>query len=141
MNADRLLDAFERLGDEPEAIQQFRKLVVGLAVSGKFDISDDAMTDPASLLKQVEARKRSLVQQGALRTQHPPVPLTVEDLPESFSSPENFVRLGSIARIEKGQTGIMKATPGPYRRSQVMAMHRWYAGPTHKGDKPADLPV
>jgi type I restriction enzyme S subunit len=31
-----------------------------------------------------------------------------------FSSADNFVRLGSIVRIEKGLTGIMKAKPGPY---------------------------
>ncbi|WP_313587235.1 restriction endonuclease subunit S [Aquidulcibacter sp.] len=35
-------------------------------------------------------------------------------LPKGFASPSSFIRLGEIARIEKGQTGIMKAEPGPY---------------------------
>ncbi|MER8452762.1 restriction endonuclease subunit S [Mesorhizobium sp. M1428] len=114
MNADRLLDAFNRLGDEPETVQQFRKLVVGLAMSGKLVAPHEAVMDPASLLKQIEVKKRILVQQGVIRKQNPSAALSLEDLPKGFNNPANFVRLGSIARIEKGLTGIMKAEPGPY---------------------------
>lgn len=114
MNAERLLDAFNRLGDEPETIQQFRKLVVGLAMSGKLVAPDEAAMDPSSFLKQLEAKNRILVQQGALRKQGPLAALSLEALPKGFTNLSNFVRLGEIARIEKGQTGIMKAQPGAY---------------------------
>ena len=114
MNADRLLEAFNRLGDEPDTVQQFRKLVVGLAMSGKLVAPDKAALAPSNLLKQIEAKKRALVQQGVLRKQNPLSAVSLEDLPQGFTNPSNFVRLGEIARIEKGQTGIMKAEPGAY---------------------------
>lgn len=114
MNADRLLEAFNRLGDEPETVQQFRKLVIGLATSGKLVAPDEAAIDSVSLFKQIEAKKVLLVQQGVLLKSPALVALSLEDLPQGFNNPTNFVRLGSIARIEKGLTGIMKAEPGPY---------------------------
>lgn len=114
MNDDHLLKAFDRLGDEPETVQQFRKLVIGLALSGKLVAPNDVSIDPANLLKQIEAKKRDLVQQGVVRKQKLLATLSYEDLPKGFNVPANFVRLGSIARVEKGLTGIMKARPGPY---------------------------
>jgi type I restriction enzyme, S subunit len=114
MKADRLFDGFNLLGDEPETIQQFRKLVVGLAVSGKLTAQCEATSDASNLMKLIEEKKRELVQLGQLRKQSPAATVTSDDLPKVFLSPENFVRLGSIARIEKGLTGIMKAEPGPY---------------------------
>jgi type I restriction enzyme, S subunit len=113
MNAEHLLEAFKRLGDE-ETVQQFRRLVIGLALSGKLVAPNEAVIDPASLLTQIEAKKRVLIQQGVVRKQNPLAALLHEDLPRGFNNPANFVRLGSIARIEKGLTGIMKAAPGPY---------------------------
>jgi type I restriction enzyme, S subunit len=114
MNAEHLPEAFNRLGDEPETVQQFRKLVIGLAMSGKLVAPDEPVIDPASLLTQIEAKKRVLIQRGVVRKQNPFPALLHEDLPRGFNNPANFVRLGSIARIEKGLTGIMKAAPGPY---------------------------
>lgn len=114
MNADRLLDAFNRLGDERDVVRQFRKLVVSLAMSGKLIAADDPGPDAASLLKRIDAEKRALVQKGALRKYSVSAVLSPESLPPGFGEPASFVRLGDLARIEKGQTGIMKAEPGAY---------------------------
>jgi type I restriction enzyme, S subunit len=114
MNTERLLDGFNLLGDEPETVQQLRKLIVGLAVAGKLTSRSETITDAITLMKFIDDRKRGLIQKGQLRKQNPAANVTADDLPKGFSSPENFVRLGSIARIEKGPTGIMKANPGPY---------------------------
>lgn len=114
MNADRLLDAFSRLGDEPDTVQQFRKLVVALAISDKLVGADEAALTNSNLLNQIDEKKRALVQQGVLRKQTPLSAVSHEDLPKGFANPSIFVRLGEIARIEKGQTGIMKAEPGAY---------------------------
>ena len=114
MNSERLLEAFNRLGDEPETVQQIRKLVIGLAMSGKLVAPDEVVIDPASLFKQIEEKKVLLIQQGVLRKPPPMAALSHEDLPQGFNNPANFVRVGSIARIEKGLTGIMKAERGPY---------------------------
>jgi type I restriction enzyme S subunit len=114
MKPQRLLEAFNRLGDEPETVQQFRKLVIGLAMSGKLVASDDEVIESSGLLKQIETKKLSLINEGVLRKQNPLAALVQEDLPRGFNDPASFVRLGSIARIEKGLTGIIKAKPGRY---------------------------
>jgi type I restriction enzyme, S subunit len=114
MNAERLVEAFNRLGDEPETVQRVRKLVIGLAMSGKLVARDEVEVDPPNLLKQIEAKRRTLIQQGVLEKQSSLVVLSHEDLPKGFNNPGNFVRLGNLARIEKGLTGITKAEPGPY---------------------------
>ena len=114
MNAECLLDGVNLLGDQPETVQQLRKLVVGLAASGRLVARNEEIVEPASLLKFIEAKKRALFQQGEVRKQSPPANVAVEDLPKGFSKPTDFVRLGTVARIEKGLTGIAKAEPGPY---------------------------
>src|SRR5208337_2086804 len=99
MNTERLLDGFNLLGDGPETVQQLRKLIVALAVAGKLTSTSETTTDPVTLMKLIEDRKRALIQKGELRKQDPVAKVTADDLPKGFSSPENYVRLGYIARI------------------------------------------
>jgi type I restriction enzyme S subunit len=114
MNAERLIKGFDLLGDGPETIQQFRKLVVGLAIAGKLNSPDHEHLDPQSLTKAIDERKRALTPKGAIRKQVSSPRISADDLPMGFTNPQNFIHLGSVARIEKGLTGIMKAKPGPY---------------------------
>ncbi|MGJ0509186.1 MAG: restriction endonuclease subunit S [Methylocystis sp.] len=114
MNAERLLEGFNLLGDEPETVQQLRKLIVALAVAGKLTSTSETTSDAIALMKLIEDRQHELIRKGQLRKQSKADKVTADDLPRGFLSPENFVRLGSIARIEKGLTGIMKAKSGPY---------------------------
>ena len=64
MSADRLLDGFNLLGDEPETVQQFRKLVVGLAVSGKLTAKCEASSDASTLMKLIEEKKTRARSEG-----------------------------------------------------------------------------
>ncbi len=114
MNAERFLAGFKLLSDEPETVRQFRKLVVGVAVSGKLLALDEPVIESASLLKLIEAKKRVLVENGQLRKQGPLASVGICDLPKGFTNPTEFVRLGAVARIEKGLTAIAKAEPGMY---------------------------
>jgi type I restriction enzyme S subunit len=86
MNATDLLAMIARLGDEPEQMLQLRKLIVALAISGR--LSEQSI-GAASLTE------------GSL----PPTP-------EGHRG--KFVKLATIASIEKGRTGIKQAKPGPY---------------------------
>jgi len=112
MNVDQLLRGFDFLGDAPETIQRFRKLVVGLAISGRLDPSAPTGKESAVLAETVGGQKVQL--KKADRKNSAPSKVVLDDLPTGFSKPELFVRLGDIARIEKGLTGIMKAFPGPF---------------------------
>ena len=112
MNVDQLLRAFNLLGDAPETIQQFRKLVVALAIAGRLESKDTVGVHSATLVKAAESPKTRLKASRRKKAVSPKILL--DDLPAGFSRPESFVRLGDIARIEKGLTGIMKSSPGPY---------------------------
>jgi len=114
MNVEHFLIHFDLLGDEPEIIQQFRKLVVALAISEKLVVPGADHHQPTKLRELIEARKSKLIQQGQLRKQDTLAELTSNELPKGFETIGTFVRLGAVARIEKGLTGISKAKPGPY---------------------------
>ena len=114
MNARPALDGFDFIGDDPGSIKQLRKLIVALAVAGKLTSTAETTIDANTLLGQIEKEKLALIRIRQLREQKPTAKVGADDLVGLFQEPTKFVRLGSIARIEKGLTGIMKAGPGPY---------------------------
>lgn len=89
MNGGLLLDALSKIGDHPAHVREVRKIVVALAVAGKLGGSSHTS-----------------------RGDYPTV--NAEDLPADFNDPAAFTRLGAIARIEKGKTGIKQTHPGPF---------------------------
>jgi type I restriction enzyme, S subunit len=113
MNADQLLEAFELIGDAPQHVQQLRKLVVALAIAGTL-MADVAPPDVTAMLKIIETKKAKMLEKGAISRIKQFLPITPEQLPESFSNLNMFVPLGSVAQLEKGLTGIQQAVPGDF---------------------------
>jgi type I restriction enzyme, S subunit len=109
MKANQIHRVFELLGDAPQTVQQLRKLIVALAISGKLNSSSDEVIMPANLLEAIEQRKHA-----PTKPSRKSLNVRIDELPAGLSGPENFIRLSQVARIEKGPTGIMKANPGPY---------------------------
>lgn len=105
MNAERLLKALSGLGDEAEQVKRLRKLVIALVVCGQIDARPSLPIGDTTTKHVRKTRSK-----GQPHT----IELTPDDLPEGFSDPSNFVRLGSVALIEKGKTGIKQAKPGTY---------------------------
>ena len=67
MNAERLLQHYEKIADAPETIARLRRFVLDLAVRGKL-VPQDARDEPASeLLTRIEKAKARLVKAGELR--------------------------------------------------------------------------
>jgi type I restriction enzyme S subunit len=67
MNAERLLEHFDRIGDAPEAIPRLRRFILDLAVRGKL-VPQDLSDEPASeLLKRIAKEKARLVKAGKLK--------------------------------------------------------------------------
>ena len=114
MNARILLDSFDLLGDELETIQKLRKLIVVLAVTGKLTSKSETVVDPITMMSIIKDRTQALSQRRQLRKISSESRVVSDDLPMGFLSPDNSFRLGTVARIEKGPTGIMKAQAGPY---------------------------
>jgi len=67
MNAERLLEHFEKIADAPDAIARLRRFTLDLAVRGKL-VPQDPRDEPASeLLKRIEREKARLVKAGEIR--------------------------------------------------------------------------
>jgi type I restriction enzyme, S subunit len=113
MNSERLLEAFSKIGDDPDRIQQLRKIAIALAVSGKLD-KGAATLSPRQVLDAVDRVKADLVKRGVIPKPKKHAEITLEQLPEAFSDTTRFAPLGELARIEKGQTGIQQAQPGSF---------------------------
>ena len=113
MNAKLLRDAVSRFGDDPVGIGHFRKVMIGLAIGGKLTGDGDPLP-PEKMLAQIEEEKSRLLRGGQISRLKRYGPVAEEQLPEVFSDPSSFVPLGSIARIEKGLTGIQGAKSGSF---------------------------
>ena len=113
MNADRLLHAVSVIGEAPARVQQLRQVVVALAIADKLGSASDALSTDG-LLREVENVKAELYRQGSIPKPKSFRPVKQGDLPEAFPDAPHFARLGSLARVVKGQTGIKQAQPGPF---------------------------
>lgn len=113
MNSEFLLSALSRFGDHPDRIQEFRKVIVGLAISGRLD-GENEQNSPSELMEAIEAHKAELFARREIAKPKRYSAITDEQLPTQFVDASTFVALGSIARIEKGLTGIQQAQPGPH---------------------------
>jgi type I restriction enzyme S subunit len=88
MNAERLLEHYEKIADAPDAIARLRRFVLDLAVRGKL-VPQDANEEPASeLLKRIAAEKARLVRAGKIRKPKELAPLGSRDLP--FAVPNGW---------------------------------------------------
>ena len=67
MNAERLLELYDRVADAPDAVPRLRRFVLDLAVRGKL-VEQDPADEPASeLLKQIASGKAALKRETADR--------------------------------------------------------------------------
>src|ERR1700730_11686035 len=104
MNADRLLEHYERIADAPDAIPCLRRFVLDLAVRGKL-VPQDPKDEPASeLLKRIAKEKARLVKAGDLRK-----PRDLDNggaIEEPFPSPVawRWARLDAVGAIVGGGT-------------------------------------
>lgn len=122
MNAELLREVLSRFGDQPDQVNEFRKVIIALAISGQ--LRPDGLGKSATdILTAIESRKITLIAENLITKPKLYPPVTEDQLPDQFSGISDFVPLGTIARIEKGRTGIQQATPGPFPLV-VTAAHR-----------------
>ncbi|MDE2577904.1 MAG: restriction endonuclease subunit S [Hyphomicrobiales bacterium] len=94
MNAERLLQHYERIADAPDAIARLRRFILDLAVRGKL-VPQDPNDEPASeLLKRIAKEKVRLVKAGEIRT---PKAIAVQS-EAPFPIPSNW-RWSQLAEI------------------------------------------
>jgi type I restriction enzyme, S subunit len=114
MNAEQLLEHFHLLGDAPDTVLRLRKLVVVLAIAGKLTLAEQENASASTILNEIGAERKRLLRTGVNGIQKSLPLIELDELPGGFSNIAVFARLGTIARIEKGPTGIQGAQSGPY---------------------------
>lgn len=100
--------------DHPASVRQLRRLIVALAITGRLTEQRIGSGEPAELLRQLDARHYQLVADGKLARAPALRPFDEADLPDVCPAGPLYLRLGDVALIEKGRTGIASALPGPY---------------------------
>jgi type I restriction enzyme, S subunit len=113
MNVEVLLNGLSLLGDEPETIQKLRKLIIALAVAGRIGPSncDGGKESFRNLIEEDRMDRRSV---ASSRIESQGENVGIEKSPNGIANYGTYVSLASIARIEKGKTGIKQAEPGSY---------------------------
>ena len=94
MNAERLLQHFERLSEAPEAIPRLRRFILDLVVRGQL-LEQDPNDEPATeLLKRIQTEKGRLLKEGKVRKTKTLEPLADGDIPFSLPFLWTATRLG-----------------------------------------------
>lgn len=102
MNADLLLDYYDRIADAPDAVAQLRRFVLDLAVRGKL-VPQESNDEPASeLLRRIAAEKARLVKLGKIKRQDPLLPIQDEDIPSHLPKTWSWVQIGDIFDYDAG---------------------------------------
>jgi type I restriction enzyme, S subunit len=80
MNAERLLQHFDRIAEAPDSVARLRRFILDLAVRGKL-VEQDPNDEPASeLLKRIQAEKSNLAKEGKIGVGKPPMPARPDEL-------------------------------------------------------------
>ena len=104
MNAQRLLQHFDRISEAPDAVPRLRRFILDLAVRGKL-VEQDTNDEPAAeLLKRIQAEKVRLVKEGKIRS--PRALEASEEGSEPFQIPVvwTWCRLSEVGAIVGGGT-------------------------------------
>ena len=102
MNAEQLLQHFERISEAPDAIPLLRRFILDLAVRGML-VEQDSSDEPASeLLTQIAAEKAWLVKTGKIRKPKSLVPIHQQP----FDPPPGWLwlPLGETGTIQSGNS-------------------------------------
>jgi type I restriction enzyme S subunit len=99
MNAEQLLQHFERISEAPDAIPRLRRFILDLAVRGKL-LEQDSSDEPAEeLLKRIAVEKAQLMKSGKIKREKPLPPLTESDKAFEVPSGWEWVRLGDLTML------------------------------------------
>jgi type I restriction enzyme, S subunit len=104
MNAERLLQHFDRIADAPDAIPRLRQFILDLAVRGKL-VEQDPSDEPApQLLERIQIYRAGLVKKGIVKNGKPLPPIGEAESPFDVPAYWVWLRLGDIGDWGSGST-------------------------------------
>lgn len=129
MNADRLLQHYERIADAPDAIPSLRRFALDLAVRGKLVPQDPSDEPAAVLLKRIDAKNAELIsKRHKIRDTSTANGLEEEPLvlPDGWS----LVRLSRLVRVLNGraykQHELLSTGTPVLRVGNLFTSSHWY---------------
>jgi len=103
-SAELLDKHFDTAFAAPDGIKKLRELILTLAMQGRL-VPQDLDDQPASeLLKEIEAEKQRLVQEGKIKKPKPLPPVAEEEKPYALPQGWEWVRFGEITQHNSGKT-------------------------------------
>ncbi|MBA1140095.1 restriction endonuclease subunit S [Mesorhizobium neociceri] len=128
MNADRLLEHYDRIADAPDAIARLRRFILDLAVCGKL-APQEAGDEPASeLLKRIAKEKVRLDRKERAKRE----PRNLNGEVESFQLPRGWAHapLADLVSILNGraykQSELLSSGTPVLRVGNLFTSDRWY---------------
>ncbi len=114
MSPMNLLTHLDQFIETPNGIFRIRKFIIELAILGKLvsEVSNEKFF--FDIKERIQIEKQKLLNEGRIKISKPLPPIEEDEIPIQNADKTVFVRLADIALIEKGATGIQKATPGKY---------------------------
>ncbi len=101
--AQLLEQHFDTAFSAPDGIKKLRELILTLAMQGKL-VPQDPDDPPASqLLKEIEAEKKRLVQEGTIKKPKPLPAIKPEEVPYEIPKSWEWVRIGAVTNISTGK--------------------------------------
>ncbi|MGB3424040.1 MAG: restriction endonuclease subunit S [Castellaniella sp.] len=123
-----LAEHFGELYTVKENVAELRKAILQLAVMGKL-VPQDPNDQPASeLLKEIEAEKQRLVQEGKIKKPKPLLPVTEAEKPYTLPQRWEWVRFGEITSTRLGKMLDKSKNKGalkPYLRNTNVQWHKF----------------
>ena len=114
MSARALLQRFDIVADHTSNIPALRRLVVDLAVRGKLLPVESFDMSAQEMLERISAKADELVAAGVIKKSKPASNIDDEEVPAAYLAHCTFARLGSVANLQKGLTGIQSSLPGQF---------------------------
>jgi type I restriction enzyme S subunit len=114
MSAQALLKRFDIVADHSGNIPAIRRLVVDLAVRGKLLRTDELDMDVQEMLERISSTVSKLTLAGLIKKQKPLEKIGNDEVPAAYLAHCTFARLGNIANLQKGLTGIQSSMSGEY---------------------------
>jgi type I restriction enzyme S subunit len=135
MNADGLLQHYERIADAPDAIARLRRFILELAVRGML-VPQDPKEEPASeMLKRITAETLRRMKSGETRKRDALSEINSKDFPFAIPQCWRWSRLGLLGLTQTGTTPP-KTNPQGYgdyipfiKPGDLYEAHVNYSGP------------
>lgn len=113
MNVAALLKRFDIIADQAANIPALRRLIVDLAVRGKL-LPGDLAIDAQGMLNRISAKASEVLLKGGANKLSLNPTIGDDEIPAAYLSHCAFARLGTIANLQRGLTGIQNSTPGEF---------------------------